>query len=115
MIGTVELVESTRERLFTQGELDTAAAICHAAAMAIENARLFDSEQAANRQTLLLNAIARRTAASLDLEEIVEAAADELRRLLPFDSHSLLLDRRRRDRPRDLARPSGGRARRASR
>ena len=91
VIGTVELVESTRERVFTQGELDTAAAICPAAAMAIENARLFASEQAANGQTLLLNAIAQRTAASLDLEEIVKAAADELRRLHPFDSHSLLL------------------------
>jgi diguanylate cyclase (GGDEF)-like protein len=42
VIGTVELVESGAERLFTQGELDTAAAICHAAAMAIQNAQLYD-------------------------------------------------------------------------
>ena len=91
VIGTVELVESGAERTFTHAELDTAAAICHAAAMAIENATLFESEQAANQQTLLLNEIARRTAASLDLEEIVKAAADELRKLVPFDGHSLLL------------------------
>ena len=55
VIGTVELVESGAERSFTQGELDTAAAICHAAAMAIENAALFESEQAANQEALLLN------------------------------------------------------------
>jgi diguanylate cyclase (GGDEF)-like protein/excisionase family DNA binding protein len=91
VIGTVELVESGAERSFTQGELDTAAAICHAAAMAIENAALFEREQAASQEALLLNQIARRTAASLDLEEVVDAAADELRKLLPFDSHSLLL------------------------
>ncbi len=42
VIGTVELVESGAERSFTQGELDTAAAICHAAAMAIKNAQLYD-------------------------------------------------------------------------
>ncbi|MCX6372441.1 MAG: diguanylate cyclase [Actinobacteria bacterium] len=42
VIGTVELVESSAERSFTQGELDTAAAICHAAAMAIKNAQLYD-------------------------------------------------------------------------
>ncbi|MEI6449568.1 MAG: GAF domain-containing protein [Actinomycetes bacterium] len=91
VIGTVELVESGAERLFTQGELDTAAAICHAAAMAIENAALFQREQAASQEALLLNRIAQRTAASLDLEEIVDAAADELRKLLPFDGYGLLL------------------------
>ena len=91
VIGTVELVESGAERTFTQAELDTAAAICHAAAMAIENATLFESEQAANQEALLLNEIARRTAASLDLEDIVEAAADELHHLIPFDGHSLFL------------------------
>jgi len=91
VIGTVELVESGVERSFTQGELDMAAAICHAAAMAIENAALFEREQAANRETMLLNEIAQRTAASLDLEEVVDAAADALRQLLPFEQYSLVL------------------------
>jgi diguanylate cyclase (GGDEF)-like protein len=91
VIGTVELVESGAERTFTQTELDTAAAVCHAAAMAIENAALFESQQAANEETQLLNRIARRTAATLDLEEVAEAAADELRKVLPFESYSLLL------------------------
>ena len=59
--------------------------------MAIENAALFEREQAASQEALLLNRIARRTAATLDLEEVVEAAADELRGLLPFDGHSLVL------------------------
>jgi diguanylate cyclase (GGDEF)-like protein/excisionase family DNA binding protein len=90
-IGTVELVQSEAERSFTQGELEMAAAICHAAAMAIENAALFEREQVANRETMLLNEIAQRTAASLDLEEIVEAATDELRHLLPFENHNLVL------------------------
>jgi diguanylate cyclase (GGDEF)-like protein/excisionase family DNA binding protein len=91
VIGTVELVERGIERSFTQSELDTAAAICHAAAMAIENAALFEREQVANRETLLLNEIARRTAASLDLEEVVDAAADALRKLLPFERYALVL------------------------
>ncbi|MEI6724759.1 MAG: GAF domain-containing protein, partial [Actinomycetes bacterium] len=91
VIGTAELVESGAERSFTSSELETAAAICHAAAMAIENAALFEREQAANQESLLLNEIARRTAASLDLEEIVDAATDELRKLMPFDTHALLI------------------------
>ena len=91
VIGTVELVESGAERTFTQAELDTAAAICHAAALAIDNAALFQREQQTARETQLLNDIAVRTAASLDLEEVVKAAVDELGQLVRFDSYGLLL------------------------
>jgi diguanylate cyclase (GGDEF)-like protein/excisionase family DNA binding protein len=91
VIGTVELVESGAERTFTQTELDTAAAICLAAALAIDNAALFEREQQAARETRLLNDIAARTAASLDLEEVVKAAVDELRQLMEFDEFALLL------------------------
>jgi diguanylate cyclase (GGDEF)-like protein len=91
VIGTVELVESGTERTFTQAELDTAAAICHAAALAIDNAALFAREQQTARETQLLNDIAARTAASLDLEEVVKAAVDELGQLVTYEDYSLLL------------------------
>jgi diguanylate cyclase (GGDEF)-like protein/excisionase family DNA binding protein len=91
VIGTVELVESGAERTFTQAELDTAAAICHAAALAIDNAALFAREQQTARETQLLNDIAARTAASLDLEEVVKAAVDELGQMMTFEDYSLLL------------------------
>ena len=91
VIGTVELVESDAERTFSQTEIDTAAAICHAAALAIDNAALFEREQQAARETRLLNDIATRTAASLDLEEVVEAAVDELGQMMEFDEFGLLL------------------------
>ena len=91
VIGTVELVESGAERTFTQTELDTAAAICHAAALAIDNAALFAREQQTTRETQLLNDIAARTAASLDLEEVIKAAVDELGQLMSFDQYGLLL------------------------
>jgi diguanylate cyclase (GGDEF)-like protein len=91
VIGTVELVESGAERTFTQAELDTAAAICHAAALAIDNAALFAREQQTTRETQLLNDIAARTAASLDLEEVVKAAVDELGALMTFEEYGLLL------------------------
>jgi diguanylate cyclase (GGDEF)-like protein/excisionase family DNA binding protein len=91
VIGTVELVESGAERAFAQTELDMASAICHAAALAIDNAGLFEREQQAARETQLLNDIASRTAASLDLDEVVEAAVDEMRHLMAFEDYSLLL------------------------
>ena len=111
VIGTVELVESDAERTFTQAELDTAAAICHAAALAIDNAALFAREQQTTRETQLLNDIAARTAASLDLDEVVKAAVDELAQLMSFDEYGLLLLEGRRWR---TSSPRGPRVRRSS-
>ncbi len=91
VIGTVELVESGAERTFTRADLDTASAICHAAALAIDNAALFAREQQTTRETQLLNDIAARTAASLDLNEVVKAAVDELGALIEFEGYGLLL------------------------
>jgi diguanylate cyclase (GGDEF)-like protein/excisionase family DNA binding protein len=91
VIGVVELVETRHERTFTQDELDAAAAICHVAAMAMRNAQLYESEQVANRETHLLNVIARRTTSTLDVEEITRATCDELQRLVSFDGYALIL------------------------
>ena len=73
--------------------LDLIVGLSQTAGQAVANAALYESEAAANRETRLLNEIAQRTAASLELEVIVEAAVDELRHLLEFDSFSLLLVR----------------------
>ncbi len=91
VIGTAELAATDAERSFTRGELDNAAAICHAAALAMDNAALFASEQQAAHETQVLNDIAARAAASLDLDEMVRATVGEIRRLVEFDDFSLLL------------------------
>jgi len=89
--GIVELAETRGSRTFTEDEIETAAAICHAAAMALTNARLFAREQAAHRETHILNEIARRTAASLETGEIAAAAAEQLAEVVAFDEFALLL------------------------
>ena len=91
VVGTVELVETRGSREFTADEVETAAAICHAAAMALTNARLFAREQAAHHETHILNEIARSTAASLQVDEIAAAAAGQLSDLVAFDGFGLLL------------------------
>jgi len=91
VIGVVELIETRGPRAFTAEERETAAAICHAAAMALTNARLFAREQAAHRETSILNEIARSTAASLDVQDIAAATARQLGKLVTFDGFGLLL------------------------
>ena len=70
VIGLVDLVETRRERTFAHQEVEAATAICRVAAMAIDNADLYASLAATNRETEMLNAIAREAAASLDVGEI---------------------------------------------
>jgi GAF domain-containing protein len=69
----------------------TAEAVCRAAALAIDNANLFEAAQLRRRETELLNAIARRTASSLELAEIAAATVDELRQLIAFERADLAL------------------------
>ncbi len=93
LIGFIDLY-NRESRPFAA--VDAIVGLAQVAGQAIANARLYreldqllESEQAANQETQLLNEIARRTAASLDLEEIVErrrgraAQADPLRRPQP--------------------------------
>jgi diguanylate cyclase (GGDEF)-like protein/excisionase family DNA binding protein len=90
VIGVVELLDC-RQRRFTPDTVATVEAVCHAAALAIDNANLFEGLQMRRRETELLNAIARRTASSLRLDEIAAATADELRQLIPFERANLVL------------------------
>jgi diguanylate cyclase (GGDEF)-like protein len=91
VIGVVDLVETRRERTFSKQEIDTATAICRVAAMAIDNADLYDSLAATNHETEMLNAIAREAAASLDVGEIARAATGRLRQIVPFEGSLMLL------------------------
>jgi diguanylate cyclase (GGDEF)-like protein/excisionase family DNA binding protein len=93
VIGVVELLETRRERLFTDEEVATVASLCRVAALAISNARLIESLRLRNRETELLNEIARTTAASLDLGEVAEAAVEKLRDVVDFDRAALVLRR----------------------
>jgi diguanylate cyclase (GGDEF)-like protein/excisionase family DNA binding protein len=85
VIGLVELLDRRRERRFSPETIATIEAICRSASLAIDNADLFEQMQARRRETELLNAIARRTAASLKLADIAAATVEELRQIVPFD------------------------------
>ena len=91
VIGAVELLETRRERIFSQDEIATAEAVCRVAALAIDNANLVEHLNLRNRETEVLNAIAQKTAASLHMDEIAAAAAQELQPIVPWDQSNLLL------------------------
>ena len=90
VIGVADLLDRER-REFSPGTVGAVEAVCRAAAFAIDNANLFEAVQLRSRETELLNAIARRTASSLELDEIAAATVEELRQIVAFDRAELVL------------------------
>ena len=91
VIGMVDLSETRRERVFGDDEVATAQAICQVAALAIDNADLFADVQARTAETEMLNAIAQKATATLDLHEIALDVSDELRQIVPFARSYIVL------------------------
>jgi GAF domain-containing protein len=91
VVGTLELTETRRQRVFSGDEIGLVEAVCRVASLAMDNALLIGDLERRNREAELLNEIARSTTASLDLGEIAEATVAGLDHLVPIAWHSLTL------------------------
>src|SRR5581483_325640 len=75
---------------FYNAELaELALAFAAEAAMAIENARLFETERAAREQAETLRAATQALASTLSLRQVFEVILTELRKVVPYDSCSV--------------------------
>jgi diguanylate cyclase (GGDEF)-like protein len=78
VIGIVDLIETRAERRFSEGETATALAVCQVAALAIDNAAVYDRlEETARRMTLMTEA-GLEFSSSLDLQETLLAVGRRL-------------------------------------
>jgi len=91
VMGLLVLIETRAERHFTSAERELARAIADQAAIAIHNARLYRELEQRQRETELLNEIARKITSTLRVEDIADTTLAELRRLVPFDRASLVM------------------------
>ncbi len=91
VFGAVELSDMARERVFSRDEIDLVEAVCRVAGLAMDNAVLFDGLERRNREAELLNEIAARTSASLDMTQIAEAAVAGLKPLVTVSGFGLSL------------------------
>ena len=89
--GAIELSDTARERAFSRDEIDLVEAVCRVAGLAMDNAVLFAGLERRNREAELLNEIAARTSASLDMAQIAEAAVAGLRPLVAVSGFGLSL------------------------
>jgi diguanylate cyclase (GGDEF)-like protein/putative nucleotidyltransferase with HDIG domain len=84
-LGVIGLLNYEKESAFDQGHLSIVATLAAQAAVAIENARLFDAEQKRVRQLGLLNNVSRQAITTLNPEEILPAMAAEIHAGLLYD------------------------------
>ncbi len=71
-------------RTFSEAELDALRSLADQAAVAIENARLFQAEQRQTRRLALLADIANIIASTLDADEMLQQAAQSVQRHFPY-------------------------------
>ncbi len=91
IFGYVELWESRRRREFTADEISLCHNMALQAAMAFENARLFEAERKQLRLSQTLQAVGALLTAGMNLDEVFNYIFDLLAHVVHYDSVSIQL------------------------
>ena len=91
IFGYIELWETRQRRDFAPAEMALCQAIAQQAALAFENARLFDAERKQLRLAQTLQAVGALLTAQMSLDEVFECVFDLLARVIAYDSVSVQL------------------------
>jgi len=81
-IGSLDLYDANEAREWTAEERALVEALADQAALALENARLFEDTRVRARRERLINEITARVRASMDMQTILQTAAEELSKTL---------------------------------
>lgn len=90
VIGCICL-DSLRPNAFHKDQSDLLQTFANQAAAAIENVRLFEAEQRHRQEAEALRQAAQVLSASLDVHEVFRLMLEQLKRVLTFDSASVIL------------------------
>lgn len=84
-------IDSFEIGAYDNSDAELATAFANQAAMALENARLFEAERQRHREAETLRQAAVAITTTLDLESVLEAILRVMKQVVPFDSASVLL------------------------
>ncbi|MDH7472627.1 MAG: GAF domain-containing protein [Anaerolineae bacterium] len=90
MIGVLSL-DSRQPGFYTPEDAELAQFLANQAAIAIENARLFEAEARRRQEAETLRLAAQALSATLDLQQVFELILAQLREVVPYDSASVQL------------------------
>jgi sigma-B regulation protein RsbU (phosphoserine phosphatase) len=89
-IGVLD-IQSGQLNYFTRDQQNILTLLASRLAVAIENARLFQTVRAQADTLLLLNEVGRETSATLEVEELLRRAAEQLKRVIDYQILSILV------------------------
>jgi len=84
-------VDSEKKGYFTEESAQVAQSFANQAAIAVENARLFDAEQTRRQEAETLRQSAHTISASLNLDEVLATILASIKRTIPYDSAAIML------------------------
>src|SRR5262249_38256460 len=90
VVGVMNVLYPT-PRQFPESELRLLRHLSDQAAVAVENARLFEAERAAREQAEALREVAATLSSSLDREQLLQLILQQLARVVVYDSAAILL------------------------
>ncbi len=90
-VGVLGITSKTPGRAFAQEDLSRLTALADYAAIAIENARLYESVRRRAEELGTINAIAQAITSSLDLDQVIGSVMKGINRILRVETGSLLL------------------------
>lgn len=90
-IGLVELQDKNAKRDFTSREIYLVQTLCHQAAVAIENARLFQATRRQLQELSILQQVANATTEASSEDELIESATQLIRHSIYSDNFGIIL------------------------
>ena len=91
LTGLLAVWRTGEGKEFKPYELDFLSSLAQQAAVAIENARLFEAEQRRHRESETLRQAALAITTSLEMESVLETILIVMKQAVPYDSASVLL------------------------
>jgi DNA-binding LacI/PurR family transcriptional regulator/signal transduction histidine kinase len=91
VIGTVTAANRIDQRVFSQHDVDLLMALTTQGASAIQNARLFRAEREEREFTEALRQAGVILTSTLDFNDLLERLLEQIQRVVPYDSGSIML------------------------
>lgn len=90
-IGRMNILTIGEERTFTKDELTLLQGLANQAAIALENARLYQSERDSHHKSEALRRAALVLTSTMAMDQVLEGILAELQKVVPFDNASVQL------------------------
>lgn len=90
-IGVIHVLHQEKANFFTEGDVELLSLFARQAAIAVENARLFEQVQRQANEAETLRQASSAVVSSLDQDEAIRLILEQLARVLPYDSASVQL------------------------